>query len=192
MKVLKRFFLLYFEERQWFKLLDLVQDLLTRSIFNKIAIIALLFSLLTFSVHFFMNKEKKYVFRKMSILCYVIFLITAMVLGRPSGERVFIIWTLDMFYSGKVFHETSIMLAIIKMMIFIPLGFIVFFFFYKSGGWKKSVVFVVIVPVILEMCKFVLAKGVPSLGGISVHIIGGMIGYFISYCLLTIRHLAAG
>ena len=181
MEILKYFFLLFFEERQWAKLVSIVHDLFDGNIFNQTAILSLIASVLFFVACTFVINGKKEIFRILSIASYMFFLINAMVLGRPSGERVFTTWTIDMFYSGKVFHETSIILAVLKLMIFIPLGVIIFARVYKRDNWKKCIAIILAIPIFTETSKYILAKGVPSLGGIFVHFIGGLIGFFIGY-----------
>ena len=189
MEILKHIFLLFFEERQWTKLIGIVHDLFDGNIFNQIAILSLIASVLFLAACIFVIKGKKEIFRVLSIAFYMFFLINAMVLGRPSGERVFTIWTIDMFYSGKVFHETSIILAILKLMIFIPLGAIIFARVYKRENWKKCIVFILAIPTFTETSKYILAKGVPSLGGIFVHFVGGLIGFFIGHYISKRRYL---
>ena len=192
MDILKRLFLIFFEERQWLKLVDMVHDLFAGNIYNQIAVVSLIISFLVFTASFFATKRKKDIFRILSMLFYIFFIINAMVLGRPSGERVFTLWTIDMFYTGKVFHETSIIMAFLKLMIFVPLGFYIFAKIYRRGNGKNCFAIICIwaIPILIETLKYILAKGVPSLGGILVHIVGELIGFFIGCCVLHRGNLA--
>ena len=189
MEILKYLFLLFFDERQWAKLVSIVHNLFDGNIFNQTAILSLTTSVLFLLACTFVKNGKKDIFRLLSIAFYMFFLINAMVLGRPSGERVFTIWTIDMFYSGKVFHETSIILAVLKLMIFIPLGVIISERVYKRDNRKKCIAIILVIPMFTETSKYILAKGVPSLGGIFVHFIGGLIGFSIGYCISKRRCL---
>ena len=190
MELLRNLFLLFFEERQWLKLLNMVHELMDGNIYNQIAILSLIASVLVSIAGVFVIERKKYIYKIWSIMFYLVFLINAMVFGRPSGKRVFTIWTIDMFYTGNVFHETSIILAVLKLMIFIPMGFIIFGRIYKKDNWKKCFTIILVIPIFTESSKYILAKGVPSLGGISVHILGELIGFLIGYCISKKRHLA--
>ena len=178
MDILRRLFLLFFDERQWFKLIGIVNELFAGNIYNQVAILALALFFIILVILNFVKKENKEYLIKAAIFCYMFFLIFFMVLGRPSGERRFVTWNIEMFYSNNVFHETSIILTIVKMTIFIPIGFFVGRI-YEKEIWQKSVRSIVLIPLLTESFKYLLGKGVPSTGGILVHIIGGLIGFLL-------------
>lgn len=178
MYIFKSIFLLFFDERQWLKMRSMTHNLFHGNIYNNIAMLAFSLVAMFLAVSLFVKKDNKPKLRTIALLSHSIAIIMAMILGRPSGKRVFIMWTIDMFYNGVQFHETSILLVAIKMFIFIIFGYLVIKKYYDKKT-SMCVLIIIFTPVITETIKYLLAKGVPSLGGIMVHVFGGLIGLLL-------------
>ena len=66
------------------------------------------------------------------VLLYIMFLVSALVFSRPAGGRRIISWNREFFMTERVFHETTLVMVLIKLCMVVPFGVALKKAFYKA------------------------------------------------------------
>lgn len=116
---------------------------------------------------------------KLQLVRYILYIFSlpcALILSRPFGNRNIIVWNKSFFMTEHVFHETSILMAVLKFCMLFPLGMMTKKMFNKA----KRVTLIAgafLTGVLIESMKYLSGRGHAAMGSaflLSLGILSGI------------------
>ena len=121
------------------------------------------------------------------IILYVIFLLSALVFSRPAGGRRIISWNREFFMTERVFHETTLVMVLIKLCMVIPFGAALKKAFDKTPPALLAAA-AVLTGIIIEGMKYILGRGEAAIGSAILLAAGTLIGICGECIILKLRY----
>ena len=121
------------------------------------------------------------------VLLYAVFLVSALVFSRPAGGRRNISWNRDFFMTGHVFHETTLVMVLIKLCMVIPFGAALKKAFDKTPPALLAAA-AVLTGIIIEGMKYILGRGESAIGSAVLLAAGTLIGICVESFILKLRN----
>ncbi len=122
----------------------------------------------------------------LGIALYVVFLLSALVFSRPTGERAIITWNKSFFMTEHTFHETTLVMIVIKLCMIVPFGIAI-----KKTYYKAPIAVLIAVAVwtgtIIECMKYSLGRGSAAIGSAVLLTAGTLLGMFGESVLIELR-----
>ena len=178
-----------FTEEQFHKLKELLFVTIGGNSWYRFAIICFCIFLLICLVSRHRRKKGKATEKLMQagVLLYVMFLVSALVFSRPAGGRRIISWNRDFFMTGHVFHETTLVMVLIKLCMVIPFGAVLKKAFYKAPPAFPAAA-AVLTGIIIEGMKYILGRGEAAIGSAILLASGTLIGICGESIILKLRN----
>ena len=124
---------------------------------------------------------------KAGIIIYVVFLLSALVFSRPAGERSMISWNKNFFMTHKGFHETTLVMVLIKFCMVVPFGAALKKAYYKVRIAVLTVA-AMLTGIIIECMKYFLGRGKAAIGSAILLAAGTLIGVCGESILIKLRN----
>ena len=115
--------------------------------------------------------------RRLGFFIYIVFMLSALVFSRPAGESSMITWNKSFFMTDRVYHETSLFMAVTKLFMSTIFGIAM-----KKTFDRVSLLVLVIgaaqTGAIIECMKYFWGRGKAAVGSAILLATGTMIGIF--------------
>ena len=122
------------------------------------------------------------------LILYIVFLLSALVFSRPVGKRSIITWNKSFFMTNYGYHETSLLMVVIKFCMVIPFGVLIKkIFIYKEPAFLP-VICAIITGASIEILKYYLGRGRAAIGSALVLMIGTIIGIIYECIIQKLRN----
>ena len=125
--------------------------------------------------------------RMTGFFLYVVFLLSALVLSRPAGERSMIAWDRNFFMTERVFHETSLFMVLMKFCMSVPFGVSIKRAFDKTPTMLLAVG-AALTGIFIECMKYFWGRGRAAIGSAILLSAGTLIGICFESILIKLRN----
>lgn len=178
-----------FTEEQFHKLKELLFVTIGGNSWYRIAVLCFCVFLLICLVSRHRRKKGRATEKLMrtGVLLYVMFLVSALVFSRPAGGRRIISWNREFFMTGRVFHETTLIMVLIKICVVIPFGAALKKAYYKAPPAFPAAA-AVLTGIIIEGMKYILGRGEAAIGSAILLAAGTLIGICGESIILNLRN----
>lgn len=122
------------------------------------------------------------------LILYIVFLLSALVFSRPVGERSIITWNKSFFMTNHGYHETSLLMVVIKFCMVIPFGVLIKKIFIYKEPALLPVICAIITGASIEIMKYYLGRGRAAIGSALVLMIGTIIGIIYECIIQKLRN----